>query len=367
MAMQLGVHLGRATAWLRDRIWPAHMAGPRIARSCLLLASMLLGFGSAAQAAADPGLLGIRNLDRRLASISFRLATHNAPLCPQQLIWPGLLLHDLNQYGPRFRTAARETFRLEANYPAVLAIVPGSPADMARLTEDETITTINERPVVLAPLQRRATTQSINAVTAQLQEALQTGLVRLDVRKGAVRREIVLNGIAGCALRVELSPGPGLTAAADGETVQVSGALAEFVANDDELAVVAGHEMAHNILRHRERLDAAGVRRGLLGSIGKNASRIRATEEEADYLGLYLAARAGYDISAGIAFWERFGRRTSWGIFNSPTHPGWRKRQAAVKAAIMEIAAQRASGHTLLPDPGHFSRSVGMATGSPLP
>ena len=96
---------------------------------------MLLGCVVAAQAAADPRLLEIRNLDRRLASISFRLATHNMPLCPQQLSWSGLLVHDFNQYSPSFRTAARQTFRLEGNYPAVLAVVPGSPADMAGLSE----------------------------------------------------------------------------------------------------------------------------------------------------------------------------------------------------------------------------------------
>jgi beta-barrel assembly-enhancing protease len=335
---------------------PMRLGAVRRTIRCLLFAQMLLGCASAVQAAADPRLLEVRNLDRRLASISFRLATHNTPLCPQQLTWSGLLLHDFNQYSPSFRAAARETFRLESNYPAVLAIVPGSPADMAGMSEDETIAAINEQSIVPAPVQRRASTQSINAFVSQLQDALQSGPVRLIVRNGAAERNIALPGVPGCASRVELAPGPGLTAAADGETVQISGALAEFVVNDDELAVVAGHEMAHNILRHRERLDAAGVRRGLLASIGKNASRIRATEEEADYLGLYLAARAGYDISAGIGFWERFGRRTSWGIFNSPTHPGWRKRQGQVKAAILEIAAQRASGQALLPEPGRFGR-----------
>ena len=225
---------------------------------------------------------------------------------------------------------------------------------MAHLSEDETITAINERLLVPIPLERRATTQSVDAVLSQLQAALQAGPVRLAVRNGATQRNIVIHGIPGCASRVELAPGPGLTAAADGETVQVSGALAEFVLNDDELAVVAAHEMAHNILRHRERLDAAGVHRGLLASIGKNASRIRATEEEADYLGLYLAARAGYDISAAIGFWERFGRRTSWGIFHSPTHPRWRKRQEVVKATIQEIAAEQASGRAILPDASRF-------------
>jgi len=341
--------------WSRRKYLPGTRPARRIALRLVGL-SLLLSQAGAAQAAADPALLAIRDLDRRLARISFRLATRNVALCPVTTTWSGLLLHDINEYAPAFRSSVRDTFGLVDTLPAVLATVEGSPASVAGIAEDETITSIDDRPLAPVEVMRRATMASVNAVQAQLQKALDAGPVRLALVAGDRRSTAVLEGVRGCASRVELLPGPGLSAAADGETVQVSGALAEFVRNDDELAILAGHEMAHNILRHPEILKAAGVRHGLLGSFGKDAARIRETEVAADYLGLYLAARAGYDISSAIGFWERFGRRTSWGIFNSPTHPGWKKRQEMVKTTMAEIAAQTAQGRELFPDPARIGR-----------
>lgn len=331
-------------------------ARARLAVHGMLLAVLLLAPEGPAFAAADQGLLDIRTLDRKLAEISFRLATQNTALCPVQQAWSGLVLHDLNQYAPAYRRAAVATFRLEGGYPAVLAIVPGSPADAADLSEDESIAAIDGIALIPAVFTRRPSNRSIDETGRKLDAALQTGRVQLVIRSGRGTRTVALDSIPGCMSRVELAPGPQLTAAADGRTIQVTGALAQFVRSDDELAIVAGHEMAHNILRHREKLDAAKVERGLLGSIGNNAARIYGTEREADYLGLYLAARAGYDISAAIGFWERYGRRNGWGIFRSATHPGWRKRQEMVHATIHEIANQKATDHALIPDYSRLGR-----------
>ena len=49
----------------------------------------------------------------------------------------------------------------------------------------------------------------------------------------------------------------------DGARVQVTAALVEYATRDDELAAVIAHEFAHNILKHRLALNAAGISRGL--------------------------------------------------------------------------------------------------------
>jgi beta-barrel assembly-enhancing protease len=109
------------------------------------------------------------------------------------------------------------------------------------------------------------------------------------------------------------------------------------------------HELAHNILGHRAQLDAAGVSRGLLAPFGKNRTRIRATELEADRHALYLMARAGYDIAVAPAFWERFGRKVDAGILSDGTHAGWRERVQRAREEITRIEAQRRAGQ--LPTP----------------
>lgn len=315
-----------------------------------ILSILTLCISSHALAKPDEGLSLLRDYDRRVAAISYRLATSNVALCPDVENWSGMTVHDLNQYGPRFREAARETFGLrDDNQPAILAIIEDSPAARAGLREDDAVLAINGAPVVAPPLEPQASYRSIDRINSLLEAALATGRITVTVANGQSARTVELAGTPGCTSRVEVGSGTDLNAAADGQIVQVSAALIEFVDNDDELAVMTAHEMAHNILRHREKLKAAHVPRGLLSFVGRNAARIKTTEEEADYLGLYLAARAGYDISAGIKLWERLGRNTLWGIFGSPTHPGWKVRQAVVRATMAEIDMKKAGGLPLAP------------------
>ena len=121
----------------------------------------------------------------------------------------------------------------------------------------------------------------------------------LGLRRGAASRTLEVRAERGCASRFLILPSRQLNAFANGRSVQVTSRLAEEVRREDELAAVLAHEFAHHVLRHRARLDAAGVERGLLGNFGRNARLIRETEEEADRLSVWLLARAGYDPARG--------------------------------------------------------------------
>ena len=103
------------------------------------------------------------------------------------------------------------------------------------------------------------------------------------------------------------------------------GILKTLQLTDDEVAVVMGHEIAHALLEHaRERAGKTMATRGVieigsalfgLGDLGRMAAGLggqlltlkfsRSDESEADYVGLELAARAGYDPAAGVSLWEK--------------------------------------------------------------
>ncbi len=142
--------------------------------------------------------------------------------------------------------------------------------------------------------------------------------------------------------------------------------LLKLVQNDDQLATVIGHEVAHAILRHgSERVSMA-----MLGNLGKQLLAkglqvsghswgplfdlaygvgtqygilypySRKFEYEADQLGLYLMYKACYNPYEALKFWERMRRAKKQHIpeFLS-THPADINRIRALAAYIKKLQA----------------------------
>jgi predicted Zn-dependent protease len=105
------------------------------------------------------------------------------------------------------------------------------------------------------------------------------------------------------------------------------GILARLQLDDDEVAMIMGHEMAHALREHaRERLGKSFATRGALelgsallglGNTGRLVAGMgeqmlslvfsRDDESEADLVGMELAARAGYNPAAGVTLWQKMG------------------------------------------------------------
>jgi predicted Zn-dependent protease len=110
-----------------------------------------------------------------------------------------------------------------------------------------------------------------------------------------------------------------------GKIAFYSGILSKLQLDDDEVAMIMGHEVAHALLEHaRERMGKTMATRGAielgsalfgLGGLGRTAADMggqlltlrfsRDDESQADALGLVLAARAGYRPQAGITLWQK--------------------------------------------------------------
>jgi len=288
-------------------------------------------------------------MDARIAAIAQRLAVSSAPICPKTLPLSGMLVQDEGQYAPEWRAAARTELGL-SDLPTVTVVVPGSAAARAGLVAGDRIIAIDG-----APVQRSKDGAASYAVAEATLGALDAAMAKppaeLSLERGGLAVRVALSGDMACPARVELVPGKRLAASADGKTVHVSTALAGFAGSDDAVAIIVAHEMAHNILRHADALDAQGVKRGLLAPFGKNRSAIRATEIEADRFAFYMLARAGYDLDAALDFLKRFGAKTDLGPLNDGTHPAKKERVARAAQTIAEVRALRAAGIDLVPPP----------------
>jgi beta-barrel assembly-enhancing protease len=263
----------------------------------------------------------IRSADQTVTTIGYRLATKGAPLCPSgQVPLAGLRVHVLGQYAASVRRDAETLFGL-ADYPAILAIAPGSAAANAGAKPGDWIVSIDG--IDMRPAPAAADYAAIERFDAALEAALAQPPVTLITRREGKDERLQFTGTRGCASRIELVPDKKRNAAADGKIVQITTGVLSETQSDDELAFIIAHEMSHNILKHRDRLDR----------LGRSAKAIRETEIEADRLGLQLMAAAGYDPLAAARFWERFGRKTGSGIFSDGTHMRTKARVAFLRIA----------------------------------
>ena len=299
------------------------------------------------QAPTQQALLAMRALDQKVATIGHRLAVANLELCTQRMNLPGFALHELGQYGAEFRAAAVAAFGLDAG-PGVLALVPGAPAERSGLRLDDVVLTVDGHGLAGAAPRGGRTFDRMAEILDMLESAFADGSAEIEVRRPERQQTIRVASEPGCATRFQLIPSSRLNAQADGRYVQITTAIADYVADDEELAAVIAHEFAHNVLGHRVRLDQARVSRGFFANFGRNATRIRETEAEADRFSVYLLERAGYDPEAAVRFWERFGRR-GLNFLGSPTHPNWQRRIAMIEAEIAAIRAARSEGRVPVP------------------
>lgn len=293
-------------------------------------------------------LLALQAMDQRVAAIAHRIAIANRDICPRIDAIAGFSVHTLDQYPRKNRKTVAETFGF-GDTPVILLVAPGSAAEQAGLRTGDHILALNGIRLAAAPTRKRRYART-RAFEDLLESALASGPVDIAYARAGVAATTRLQPEPGCVSRVQIVPSRRLNAGADGTYAQLTTGIVNFAEGDDELALVIAHEMAHNILGHRAALDAQNVSRGLLKIVDGSAGKIKVTEEEADYLALYLMARAGFSVDAAPGFWDRYGRAMGPSFLSDGTHPGRGARMRAAEAAIAEIRAKQRAGAPLVPD-----------------
>jgi len=119
-----------------------------------------------------------------------------------------------------------------------------------------------------------------------------------------------------------------------GKIAVYTGLIDRLHVTDDELAAVMGHEIAHALREHgRERASQAMAQAMVISIVGAavgasgssmqlaqiitdvtiNLPNSREDEQEADRIGVELAARAGYDPRAAVTLWQKMERASGSG------------------------------------------------------
>lgn len=296
-------------------------------RLAALLAAALLGVAQPAAAAPTDlasDLLALRALDTRVQTAGWRLAQGNAAFCRERAPGVGLQVFDAAGFGDP--AAVRGALGLSGDI-AIAAVAADGPAARAGLTAGTDLRALAGEAVAALPPVKPGDYARLAALHDRVDgELLATGRLRLA---GADGREMTIVGEPACLTRFEMLTS-GSRASADGKRVVIGRKLVEALP-DDLLAAALAHELAHNLLAHRARLDAEG----------RSWSKVKRTEREADRLAPWLLANAGYDPRAMARFFEVWGPKYDLGILATPDHDGWKDRAKRVAAESLRVEAAR--------------------------
>lgn len=275
----------------------------------------------------------LRRDDLRLASVGEQLAIRNRALCRDHRSWAGVVIHTIDQYQPMVRVDAIAVFAFPTPV-AVEAVLPSGGAADAGIAPNDGIVAIGDSRLTLDAPAATASTRRRDSVDRMIAELQPDSPARLVIRHAGVDRTLSLTPRAGCQARFEVHELD--EAAADGSIVQIGASYMDGF-DPEWLPVIVAHELAHIILKHRARMDAAGVKYGIFSELGRSGRLHAQAESEADRLSVYLLFNAGYDPRLAGAFWRGPGKKLDGGLFRNRAYRSWRERATALDAEAANI------------------------------
>jgi len=299
----------------------------------------------------------------RLYDVGYPIMAANAPLCGEK-VWPhhGMMLESLSNVGERFKDAMRIFYGVE-NQLTAAHIVKGSPAD-GKISSGDQIVRVNGKSIPSGAKGKKA---FLEAIWKEGRDVTLPVTITIKRGRNAKEQDVVIHPVAGCASYLALEEDDTVNAYANATSIVVTSGMMRFADTDDALAMTFAHELAHNARGHIESqimneflasVISVIVESGtgidfsdFLSDIGSNAFS-QSFESEADYVGLYMLARAGYDVDKAIESERRFAAIHPDAIHIDPdsSHPSTAQRFIALKKAAAEIAAKKAKGLPLLPE-----------------
>ncbi|WP_443478097.1 hypothetical protein ACLIMP_05675 [Novosphingobium aerophilum] len=277
----------------------------RLAASAALAGFMLvIAVPPAVAADTESWPIALRTVMKRLANVEWRLHEAAGQTCPREASATGLTIDDLGSYNKADRTLLTASLGLSA-LPQVAVVAAGSPAERAGIREFDEIVAIDDTQMATL----RDATDAKGTMAERVEEMLAAlpadhpAMILLHRKGEEVRAS--LTPLRRCGVRFVLKTEGGIDAYSDDDNLAVTARFVDFTKTDDEIALVAGHELGHVIALDRD---------------AKSIGQRRSMEDRADILGVELASCAGYDIEKGLEFWRRFNQRDWLRWFRDPSH-----------------------------------------------
>ena len=299
----------------------------------------------------------------RVEDVGFHIKVSNRPFCENAAARIGLHAATVRSLPRKYRSYTHEALRISWTKPTVISVAGGSPAAVAGIKVGDQILTLDNEVVPAT-----GTARWMDRWLRRHGDAP----VKIMVRRDGVDTPHTVDPVLACAIPVRYVSNQTANAYTDNEKIVIQSGILRVTQSDADLAVIVGHELAHVTMGHYGKK----LQNALLGAVGgamvdaaflaasvstngafmKHFEKVGAQafsvdfEREADYVGAYYAARAGYDISGTEEVWRRFGLERPDSIRLATTHPIAPARFVQMQTVIAEIADKKRLGLPLVPN-----------------
>ena len=300
-------------------------------------------------------------------SIGYRINSLNADICNKTDFNSGITYANENVIGLKIAKFFPSKLNLGPKV-SIINIVKNSPADKAGLTVGDIIL---ELEGFTFPEGKNA----LKKISKHFKDFEEKEIKKIKIDRNGQILKFDINQIKICNYPIIFTQDKIVNAYADGKSIIMTQGMVDYAKDDNEIALVIAHELAHNDRGH---LDAKKKNTLIMGSIGfildlmtiyysggtaggdaqntemwsKIGSEAYSVEfeKDADYGGVYYAYRAGYDISNVKNFWERIGSENPKQIAISSTHPATAERYLQIEKTVEEINKKKSDGLALIPN-----------------
>ena len=300
----------------------------------------------------------------RLYNVAFRIRVANSDDCKDRVgAQIGLNAGTVASLPRKYRSFSHEALSVSWTQATVLSVAETSPAAVAGIKPGDHLLTFNNEPV---PSARTA------GWIAEYVRSNGYRPIRILVRRDEVDEVHLVTPVKACAIPIELRTEAQPNAVTGDEGIIIFSGVMRLARTDPQLAHVVGHELAHSNLGHLDKQRAntilgwaggalidAGVTAGgiptrgafsrELARAGANAFSV-AFEREADYVGAYYAARAGYDLAGTEDFWRALALESPDSLRIAGDHPVTPVRFVQMQQVAAEIAEKKRRGLPLNPE-----------------
>ena len=287
----------------------------------------------------------------RLHNLSHKILKDSSSLCKRTSKKFGIIFNSLYLYDEEYFNSAIKLFSID-NDLTIVAIAEASAAEEAELQIGDKVIAINYEPVPIDKGEFLAFYRDIENIIGDY-DVVPLTIIRRGENDTIETFEVDIIPDDVCDYDVLLGQSDNVNAYADGSNIIIEKGMMRFARTDEELGLVIGHELAHNVMGHLDKrfnnrlagtfLDvlAAGYGVNTYGAFG-DAGAVAFSQDfeaEADYVGLHYLHNAGFNTDGASLFWRRMAAEYPSAIRtnHTATHPSTTERFLAIRTVEKEI------------------------------